>query len=321
MKMNLSKMMFIMTMTMSIMMSMSSNSMMFSWMSMEINLISFLPLLKKSNKMNEQSMKYLIIQSMSSSIMMTSMIINAIINCPINESILMMMSILMKMGMIPFHLWVPSIMQMMSWEMCMMMMTMQKMIPTIIATQMTSIKLMMMSMIMSMIMAPISGMKQTSLKKLMAYSSISNSPVMIFSLMISKQQFIFLLIMYTTINLTMMNTFKKNNINFLNQINNQTNLTKMSLMISSLSMSGMPPTLGFLMKWMIMKSTICMTPMIPLIMLISSILSTFMYLNMMIPTMTKSNKLKMKKLMKKESIIPIILNLMGIPMMMIFKLN
>nr|QPN53038.1 NADH dehydrogenase subunit 2 [Lycorma delicatula] len=321
MKMNLSKMMFIMTMTMSIMMTMSSNSMMFSWMSMEINLISFLPLLKKSNKMNEQSMKYLIIQSMSSSIMMTSMIINAIINCPINESILMMMSILMKMGMIPFHLWVPSIMQMMSWEMCMMMMTMQKMIPTIIATQMTSIKLMMMSMIMSMIMAPISGMKQTSLKKLMAYSSISNSPVMIFSLMISKQQFIFLLIMYTTINLTMMNTFKKNNINFLNQINNQTNLTKMSLMISSLSMSGMPPTLGFLMKWMIMKSTICMTPMIPLIMLISSILSTFMYLNMMIPTMTKSNKLKMKKLMKKESIIPIILNLMGIPMMMILKLN
>nr|QPN50841.1 NADH dehydrogenase subunit 2 [Lycorma delicatula]QPN50880.1 NADH dehydrogenase subunit 2 [Lycorma delicatula] len=321
MKMNLSKMMFIMTMTVSIMMTMSSNSMMFSWMSMEINLISFLPLLKKSNKMNEQSMKYLIIQSMSSSIMMTSMIINAIINCPINESILMMMSILMKMGMIPFHLWVPSIMQMMSWEMCMMMMTMQKMIPTIIATQMTSIKLMMMSMIMSMIMAPISGMKQTSLKKLMAYSSISNSPVMIFSLMISKQQFIFLLIMYTTINLTMMNTFKKNNINFLNQINNQTNLTKMSLMISSLSMSGMPPTLGFLMKWMIMKSTICMTPMIPLIMLISSILSTFMYLNMMIPTMTKSNKLKMKKLMKKESIIPIILNLMGIPMMMIFKLN
>nr|QPN50763.1 NADH dehydrogenase subunit 2 [Lycorma delicatula] len=321
MKMNLSKMMFIMTMTMSIMMTMSSNSMMFSWMSMEINLISFLPLLKKSNKMNEQSMKYLIIQSMSSSIMMTSMIINAIINCPINESILMMMSILMKMGMIPFHLWVPSIMQMMSWEMCMMMMTMQKMIPTIIATQMTSIKLMMMSMIMSMIMAPISGMKQTSLKKLMAYSSISNSPVMIFSLMISKQQFIFLLIMYTTINLTMMNTLKKNNINFLNQINNQTNLTKMSLMISSLSMSGMPPTLGFLMKWMIMKSTICMTPMIPLIMLISSILSTFMYLNMMIPTMTKSNKLKMKKLMKKESIIPIILNLMGIPMMMIFKLN
>nr|QPN50958.1 NADH dehydrogenase subunit 2 [Lycorma delicatula] len=321
MKMNLSKMMFIMTMTMSIMMTMSSNSMMFSWMSMEINLISFLPLLKKSNKMNEQSMKYLIIQSMSSSIMMTSMIINAVINCPINESILMMMSILMKMGMIPFHLWVPSIMQMMSWEMCMMMMTMQKMIPTIIATQMTSIKLMMMSMIMSMIMAPISGMKQTSLKKLMAYSSISNSPVMIFSLMISKQQFIFLLIMYTTINLTMMNTFKKNNINFLNQINNQTNLTKMSLMISSLSMSGMPPTLGFLMKWMIMKSTICMTPMIPLIMLISSILSTFMYLNMMIPTMTKSNKLKMKKLMKKESIIPIILNLMGIPMMMIFKLN
>nr|YP_009706662.1 NADH dehydrogenase subunit 2 [Aphaena amabilis]QEP09162.1 NADH dehydrogenase subunit 2 [Aphaena amabilis] len=322
MKMNLSKTMFLTTITMSVMMTMSSNSMMFSWMSMELNLISFLPLLKKSNKMNEQLMKYLIIQSTSSSMMMISLIINSIINNPINESILMMTGMLMKLGMMPFHLWLPGMMQMMSWNMCMMMTTVQKIIPTVMIVQLSSTKLMMIPMMLSMLVSPISGMKQTSLKKMMAYSSITNSPMMILSMKISKQQFMMMLTMYFMINVMMMNTMKKNNINFSNQLNTQTNMTKISLMISSLSMSGMPPMTGFMIKWMIMKSTIEFSMMMPIMILMSSILSTFMYLNMMLPTMTKSSKFKLKTKKKNmESNLSLIINTMGIPMLMILKLN
>nr|UAT98526.1 NADH dehydrogenase subunit 2 [Limois sp. WW-2021a] len=320
MKMNLSKMMFKMMMATSVIMSISSNNIMFTWMSMEINLISFLPLMKKSNKMNEQSMKYLIIQSVSSSMMLMSMIINLIINHPVNESMLMMMGILTKMGMMPFHLWLPSTMQMMSWNTCMMMMTIQKIIPTVMATQMISMKLMMTPMIMSMIISPVTGMKQTSMKKIMAYSSITNSPMMIMALYLSKQQFLIYFSMYSMINLMMMNTLKKNNLNFINQINTQQNLTKLSLLISTLSMSGMPPMTGFLMKWMIIKSSMTLTILFPMMMIVSSILSTFLYLNMMLPTMTKTMKMKLK-LKKNESIVPMILNLIGIPIMMISKIN
>nr|QEP09175.1 NADH dehydrogenase subunit 2 [Aphaena discolor nigrotibiata] len=322
MKMNLSKTMLMITILISVMMTMSSNSIMFSWMSLELNLISFLPLLKKSNKMNEQLMKYLIIQSMSSSMMMISMIINSMINNPINESILMMTGIMMKMGMMPFHLWLPGMMQMMSWEMCMMMTTVQKIIPTVMLVQLTSIKMMMIPMMMSMLISPLSGMKQTSMKKMMAYSSITNSPMMIMSLKLSKQQFNMMMMMYFTINIMMMNTMKKNNINFMNQLNSQTNMTKISLMISSMSMSGMPPMTGFMIKWMILKSTINFSLMMPSMILMSSILSSFMYLNMILPTMTKSNKFKMKNKKKTmESNATIIINTMGIPIMMILKLN
>nr|UAT98552.1 NADH dehydrogenase subunit 2 [Penthicodes atomaria] len=321
--MNLSKSMFTSIIIFSLLMTMASNNMMFSWMAMEMNLISMMPLMKKSNKMNEQSMKYLIIQSVSSSIMMMSMIMSLIINYPINESILMMTGIMTKMGMMPFHLWMPGLMQMMSWTVCMMMSTLQKIIPTIMATQMTKINLMMMPMLMSMIISPITGMKQTSIKKIMAYSSITNSPMMILSMMISKQMFFLFFIMYSMINLNLMMTFKENNTNFTNQINSQSNLMKLSMMISTLSISGMPPTTGFLMKWMMIKSLMSLTLTMTISMIISSILSTFMYLNMVLPTMTNSMKLKFKKNKNPKILMAttILINLMGIPLMMLTKIN
>nr|ACH42487.1 NADH dehydrogenase subunit 2 [Pyrops candelaria] len=322
MKMNSSNIMFLTIMTMSVMMSMTSNNFLTTWTSMEINLISFMPLMKKSNKMKEQSMKYLIIQSGASSIMSTSMIMNSIINHPIKESIMMMTGVLMKVGMMPFHLWLPMTMQMMSWTVGKMMMTMQKIIPTIMATQMTNMSMMMMPMMLSMMMGPVVGMKQTSMKKMMAYSSITNSPIMIICMSSSKTQFILFFTIYSMINILMISMMKKKNINFMNQLNNQTNMTKMSVLVSMMSMSGMPPTTGFLIKWMVMKSSMEMSVIIPMMMISSSLISTFMYLNMIIPSLTKSQKNKMESSnQKKEYTMIMTINLLGIPMATMTNLN
>nr|UAT98578.1 NADH dehydrogenase subunit 2 [Penthicodes variegata] len=322
MKMNISKKMFMTIIILSLMMAMSSNNVLFTWMAMEVNLISFIPLMKKSNKMNEQSMKYLITQSIASSVMVMALIINSIINNPVNDSVMMMTGILMKMGMMPFHLWLPGVMQMLTWTMCMMMVTLQKIIPTIFATQMTNLSLLMTPMLISMLMSPITATKQSSMKKILAYSSITNSPMMIIAMKISKQQFTLFFIMYSTINLMMLNILKKNGINFINQINSQKNMTKLSLLISSLSMSGMPPTTGFLMKWMLIKSSMNFSMTIPILMITSSLISSFLYLNMILPTMTNSIKSKkMNKLNKPNLSISIMMNIMGIPMMMLTNLN
>nr|UAT98565.1 NADH dehydrogenase subunit 2 [Penthicodes caja] len=321
--MNISKKMFKTMIMLSIMMAMSSNNILFTWMAMEINLISFIPLMKKSNKMNEQSMKYLITQSVASSMMVMALIINSIINSPVNESIMMMTGILMKMGMMPFHLWLPGVMQMLTWTMCIMMMTIQSVIPTLFAAQLTELSLMMTPMLISMLMSPITATKQSSMKKIMAYSSITNSPMMIIAMKISKQQFLLYFSMYSIINMMMLNILMKNNINFINQINKQKNMIKISMLVSSMSMSGMPPTTGFLMKWMLMKSSMNFSTLIPTLMIMSSLISSFLYLNMILPTMTNSIKMKkMNKLNNKQnSTITIILNTMGIPLMMLTNLN
>nr|YP_010990565.1 NADH dehydrogenase subunit 2 [Kodaianella bicinctifrons]WOW98879.1 NADH dehydrogenase subunit 2 [Kodaianella bicinctifrons] len=319
MKTNLTKMTMMSIMITTIIMVTSSNNILFSWMSMEINLISFLPILTESKKMTDQPMKYFIVQSLSSSTMLMSILMNSIIESPLNESIILMTSMLMKMGMMPFHLWMPNLMQSMTWMNCFIMSTMQKISPTILISQTMNFHIMMYPMILSLIASPISTINQLSTKKIMAYSSISNSPWMIMSMMISKTKFIMFMIIYSMITVMIMKSMKKMNFMFINQSLNKSNKKKLSMIINILSMSGMPPMLGFVPKWIILQSMINISIMMVSSMIISSILSMFIYMKMistMMMTASTTKKTK-KEIAEKENNMTI--NLLTLPLMVLFK--
>nr|QWS05458.1 NADH dehydrogenase subunit 2 [Zecheuna tonkinensis] len=320
MKINITKTTMISTMIMSTMASLSSNNFIFSWMMMEINMISFLPIMTKSNKMKDQTMKYFIIQSMASSMMLMSMLMNSCIETPINTSIMMMTSMLMKLGLIPFHIWMPMIMNSMTWENCMMMTTIQKIIPIMLSSQMLSTKMTSLPMIMSLMIAPMSAMKQLSMKKIMAFSSITNTPWMIMSMTNSKNQFMMFFMIYSTITIMIMKKFKKMNMMYVNQINMTKIKEKVSILILWMSMSGMPPTTGFIPKWFILQSTMSWTMTLSTTMIMSSMLTTFMYIKMISPMIMISSQTKKKiKKNKKDKDLSIILNMIGLPMMLMMK--
>nr|ACI95012.1 NADH dehydrogenase subunit 2 [Sivaloka damnosus] len=321
MKMNLTKMMMITTMMLSTLMTVSSNSLLISWMSLEINTMTFIPLMTKSKKMSDQTMKYFIIQSISSSLMFMSIMMNSMIETPLEESMLFMVSMLMKMGIMPFHLWMPSLMKAMSWMNCMIMTTMQKISPTIMITQVMSIKMILPFMILSLIMGPMSNLNQTSTKKIMAFSSISNSSWMIMSNYISKFQFSMFVFIYSTLNILTMNILKKMNSTFINQMMTKSNFYKLNLSTNLFSMSGMPPFLGFIPKWIILQSSIQVSMTMLISMILSSMISTYIYLSMMKPMMMNMiSSLKNKK-EKKKNFLDISINLVGTPMMIVLKTN
>nr|YP_010885451.1 NADH dehydrogenase subunit 2 [Tenguna kuankuoshuiensis]WJE88872.1 NADH dehydrogenase subunit 2 [Tenguna kuankuoshuiensis] len=321
MKLNSSNMTFLSMLILTTTMTMSSNNILMMWMAMEMNLISFMPILTKSKKMKDFSMKYLIIQSTASSLLLMSILINLTIECPINESVILMISMLMKLGMMPFHLWMPTLMSSSSWNTCMLMMTIQKLIPVSITLQMIQVKMMLTPMIISMIMAPMVMMVQTSTKKIMAYSSISNTPMMLMSMMNSKFQFLMFMSSYSVITLSITNLMKKLNLIHINQMNSQSKWIKLMTMVNMLSMSGMPPMLGFFMKWIVIQLSMKMSMLLTTSIILSSIISTYAYLNMIIPTMStfSTNKLT-KKSLKSEEFLTMI-NTTGLPLMMILKLN
>nr|AZZ89032.1 NADH dehydrogenase subunit 2 [Achilidae gen. 1 sp. n. 1 SX-2018] len=321
MKMNMTNMMFLTIMMTSTIMVISSNNMLFSWTSMEINFISFLPILNKSKKISDQTMKYLIIQSLSSSLMLMAMMMNSTMNNKTECSMLLMASMMMKTGMMPLHLWMPSLMQMMSWENCMIFSTWQKVAPTILLSQMIQMKFMIPIFHLNLLISPITGVKQTSTKKMMAYSSISNSPWMIMATKMSKLQSIYFFSIYSMLMMTMTKSMKKNNMNFMNQLKHLNSSQKFLLMSTMLSISGMPPLMGFFPKWMIMQSMTLMSTQMTISLLLSSIISTFMYMKMIYPTMMEMYLNKKTKLMSKQNLIKVSLNLMGIPMTMILKMN
>nr|YP_010235782.1 NADH dehydrogenase subunit 2 [Bambusicaliscelis flavus]QTD82400.1 NADH dehydrogenase subunit 2 [Bambusicaliscelis flavus] len=321
MLMNSSKMIFMKMMVISTIMMMSSMNLMFSWISMELNLISFIPILTKSKKMKDQSMKYFIIQSLSSSMLLIAMMINSKIESPINLSIMITASMLMKMGLMPFHLWLPSIMQSMSWKKCMIMNTWQKISPTILICQLISIKEMILPMMISLIFSPISMFKTLSTKKIMAFSSISNTPWMMMSMMISKNMFFMFFMIYSMINMMLMNNFKKLNINFINQMMEKNKTMKINLMVNFLSMSGFPPTIGFLMKWMILQKMMELSKFMSMMMILSSLISSFIYMKMTISIFLMMNFKKKNTKSKNFSSNDIPMNMMMILTFMFLKPN
>nr|YP_010990656.1 NADH dehydrogenase subunit 2 [Paravarcia deceptrix]WOW99100.1 NADH dehydrogenase subunit 2 [Paravarcia deceptrix] len=316
MKMNLTKMSLLSVVMMTTVTILSSNNILFSWMMLEMNMISFMPILTKSKKMNEQSMKYFIIQSSSSSIMLMSILMNSMIEYPLNLSIMLISSMLMKIGMMPFHTWLIPLMQSMTWENCIIMSTWQKISPTILMTQMINMKQMIIPMCISLMIAPMSAMNQSSLKKIMAYSSISNSPWMISSLMYSKQQFMMFMMIYSTLTLMTMKKMKEHKLMFINQISMEKDKPKLSMMILMLSISGMPPLVGFTPKWLILQSNLLYSVTLSISMILSSMISTFVYMKMMSNFMMNSSTKKKTKKSKMKKDNSIIFNILGLPMMM-----
>nr|WQB38556.1 NADH dehydrogenase subunit 2 [Acanalonia sp.] len=315
MKLNLTKMLFLTNLVTSTVATLASNTIFTAWVMMEINFMSFLPLMSKSKKMTDQPMKYFIIQSLSSSLMLMSIMVNSIMEAPLTESMLMLTSMMMKIGLIPFHLWMPSIMQNMSWENCMIFTTIQKIPPMIIIAQTLSLKMLMVPMCATLLLAPMSAINQLSTKKIMAYSSISNSPWMIFATMSSKMQMVMMFTIYTMITINMMKKFKSMNLMFMNQMMMKTKNNSMEMIVNMLSLSGIPPMIGFFPKWMILSSSIQQSISMASFMILSSVLSSFIYLKMMSPMLMSFTMLNKLMIQKPEISSSLMLNILGIPLM------
>nr|WIL96416.1 NADH dehydrogenase subunit 2 [Pseudomiza obliquaria] len=259
--MNSNKMFFIFILFFSTMISISSNSWFGCWIGLEINLMSFIPLISKSNNLltSEASLKYFLTQSIASINFLFYIILKMTLlkNFEINNFMMMMInsSMLMKMGAAPFHFWFPNIIEGLSWFNNFILMTWQKITPMILLSYYFNKNLLILSIMLSIIIGAIGGLNQTSLRKMMAFSSINNLGWMISSIMISENLWMFYLIMYSFLISIMCLFFFMMNTYFINQlyILNMKPLIKINLLINFLSLGGLPPFIGFFPKWIIIN--------------------------------------------------------------------
>nr|YP_010620345.1 NADH dehydrogenase subunit 2 [Ethope himachala]WAX37321.1 NADH dehydrogenase subunit 2 [Ethope himachala] len=258
---NSNKMFFMFTLFFSTLISISSNSWLGCWIGLEINLLSFIPLISYNNNLlnSEASLKYFLTQSIASINFLFSIILNLFFMKMFYFdnlfSILINSSLLMKMGSTPFHFWFPNIMEGLSWFNCFILMTWQKITPMILLSYYFNMKFLMFIMILNTMIGALGGFNQTSLRKLMAFSSINNLGWMIMALMISENLWFIYFFFYSFLISIMCFLFYMLNIFFINQMYNF-NINffiKISIMINFLSLSGLPPFLGFFPKWLIIN--------------------------------------------------------------------
>nr|QKN22807.1 NADH dehydrogenase subunit 2 [Triatoma nitida] len=292
---NSSTMLFSMTMILGTSIVISSESWLGMWMGLEMNLISFIPLLHKSKNMSssESCMIYFLIQSLGSMLMLISVLMNSsIMISPIMGeefiNMALLLSMMIKLGVPPFHFWFPEILEKMSWMNCAILMTWQKIAPLCIMSYIINNSILPFIITLTVIIGAIGGLNQTSLRKILGYSSINHMGWMIACMKFNNEFWIWYLFIYSIIIMMMTILFYSYSSFFINQIiNSSSSLTEKSLIIILfLSLGGLPPFIGFLPKWMVIQSMISSnSAMVMFIMIMSTLITLFYYLRLISSTL------------------------------------
>nr|ABN72883.1 NADH dehydrogenase subunit 2 [Drosophila guanche]QXG19230.1 NADH dehydrogenase subunit 2 [Drosophila guanche] len=287
---NSSKILFTTIMIIGTLITVTSNSWLGAWMGLEINLLSFIPLLSDNNNTmsTESSLKYFLTQALASTVLLFSSIILMLknnMNMEINESftsMIIMSTLLLKSGAAPFHFWFPNMMEGLTWMNALMLMTWQKIAPLMLISYLNVKNLLLISVILSVIIGAIGGLNQTSLRKLMAFSSINHLGWMMMSLMISESIWLIYFLFYSFLSFIltfMFNIFKLFHLNQLFSWFMSSKILKFTLFMNFLSLGGLPPFLGFLPKWLVIQQmTFCNQYFILTIMMMSTLITLFFYL-------------------------------------------
>nr|ABN72891.1 NADH dehydrogenase subunit 2 [Drosophila microlabis] len=288
---NSSKILFMMIMIIGVLITVSSNSWLGAWMGLEINLLSFIPLMSDSsnNSMStESSLKYFLTQALASTVLLFSSIILMLNNnlnmeiCNSFISVIILSTLLMKSGAAPFHFWFPNMMEGLTWMNALMLMTLQKIAPLTLISYLNANNFLMVSVILSVIIGAIGGLNQTSLRKLMAFSSINHLGWMLNSLMISESIWLIYFIFYSFMTFILIFMFNMHKMFHLNQLFSWFMVSKsfkFTLFFNFLSLGGLPPFLGFLPKWLVIQQlTFCSQYSMLMILMMSTLITLFFYL-------------------------------------------
>nr|ASY97597.1 NADH dehydrogenase subunit 2 [Pyrrhocoris tibialis] len=327
--MNTKMMMFTLMLFMSTLITMSSNNWIGMWMGMEINLMSFIPLMNNNQdkKTSQSMMIYFLTQSISSICMLFAILMNKFMMYNSQEVISQMIltiSLMIKLGGAPFHMWLPEIMANLNWKNNMLLMTWQKMAPMTILSNNINYQMIYLFIIMSASVGAIGALNQTSLRKIMAYSSINHLSWMMM-LMMMENTWILYLLLYSIIIIMMFSMLMKKNIMFINQMisNKMTTLEKITIASLMMSMGGLPPFTGFLPKWLVIQSMMDSNMWTMLtFMVFMSLITLFYYLRMVYPLiMNYSTKMKwMNSLINNKMTILILSSNMMMPFMLLMPL-
>nr|YP_001798454.1 NADH dehydrogenase subunit 2 [Trigoniophthalmus alternatus]ABS57552.1 NADH dehydrogenase subunit 2 [Trigoniophthalmus alternatus] len=301
MQLNPANLLFMTTLVSGTLISVSSTSWFGAWIGLEINLMSFIPLMSNgtNQRSTEASLKYFLTQALGSILLILSAIYlysaqstTSFIN--MSSLILINSSLLLKMGSAPFHFWFPMVMNGISWFNNIILMTWQKIAPMIILSYtLTSFKfLMIMTILMSSLVGGLGGLNQTSLQKIMAYSSINHISWIIMAMTTSELLWMTYFTMYTMMSISVILIFNSLNIYHINQIYDSMKMNqtiKLMLGLNLLSLGGLPPFLGFLSKWIVMQEVLKNnSTSLLLIMVFTSLLTLFYYIRIMYSSMTIS---------------------------------
>nr|AVE15678.1 NADH dehydrogenase subunit 2 [Hierodula chinensis] len=299
---NSTKILFLSTLISGLLISLCANSWLGVWMGLEINLLSFIPLLSSNKNMfsTEASLKYFLIQAIASSTLLFLILLKTNIHEMFyltkisNWNDFIMIPLLMKIAAFPFHWWLPSVVEGLSWMNCFIILSIQKIAPLVLISYMLiNNYFIQIVIISSALMGAIGGLNQISSRKILSFSSINHIGWMLTTMILGSNLWLLYFIIYIINIISIMSLTAMMNLSYISQSFNSMNnqkIIKFTLFITMLSLGGMPPFLGFFPKWItiqFMAQNLMLFTSTILVM--TSLLTLFYYMRMMYTTLMITN--------------------------------
>nr|ACA80264.1 NADH dehydrogenase subunt 2 [Northiella haematogaster] len=247
----------------------TSNHWTMAWTGLEINTLAIIPLISKSHhpRAIEATTKYFLTQAAASTLLLFSSMTNAWFTGQWDISqltyppscLLLTTAIAIKLGLAPFHFWFPEVLQGSSLTTALLLSTLMKLPPTtilLLTSHSLNPTLLTTMSILSIALGGWMGLNQTQTRKILAFSSISHLGWMTMIIIYNPKLTLLTFYMYTLMTTSIfliLNTTNTLKLSTLLTSWTKTPTLNATLMMTLLSLAGLPPLTGFLPKWLIIQ--------------------------------------------------------------------
>nr|AMY60817.1 NADH dehydrogenase subunit 2 [Microgale dryas] len=277
--------------------TMTSSHWLMTWMGLEMNMFAIIPLIMKHHtpRSTEAATKYFLIQASASMMLLMAASLNfmnsgqwSLTNLDSQiATTMILISLMMKLGMAPFHFWVPEVTQGTLLQTSLIILTWQKLAPLSIMYQIApslNHNIILTSAMLSILIGGWGGLNQTQLRKIMAYSSIAHMGWMAAVLTFNPSLMLLNLLLYIIFTLAtfsiLMNCLTSSTSTLSMAWNNHPLMITMMLTVL-MSMGGLPPLSGFIPKWLIIDELIKNNNIIlPTMMAVMALLNLYFYMRL-----------------------------------------
>nr|WGN91137.1 NADH-ubiquinone oxidoreductase chain 2 [Draco walkeri] len=275
--------------------TMSSHHWLTAWLGLELNTLAILPVISKTKhpRAIEAATKYFLAQAVASCLLLSSSIINAwqtgtwdlLQMTDKYASTIMLIALAMKAGAVPLHFWLPEVMQGSTMYTAMLISTWQKMAPMALLYSMSNHVPPITTLVLGMLSTTIGGwggINQTQLRKMMAYSSITNLGWALMVISLEPNIFVVNILVYILMMIPTFPMLAATSTKTLQNLSTSWTTSPLGttmLMGLLLSIAGLPPLTGFLPKLLILNELVTqsLTP-IAAITAMTSMLNLVFYL-------------------------------------------
>lgn len=264
-------------------------------MGLELNLMAFIPLLIRISSVEEveRGVKYFLVQALGSGLFLWGGFWLYSLGTRFDVfslnwfcSLIFLAGLLLKIGSFPFHFWVISVISSLSWLGCILLATWQKVAPLFLFFWFffdSWFYIVMIIAVLCSLVGGLGGVNQVQLRVLIAYSSINHLGWILAVAAISFFGLAFYYIVYFIISFFIFFLFFLVNYDRVGQVFFlvENKLIVIIILLSLISLAGLPPFTGFIRKWVVFQEIIIVNQTLYIIILIlGSIFRLYFYLNL-----------------------------------------